>query len=127
MKHEDLRKHDTYVYEVKEWGVLYGDFPKYDDAVEKAKYLYGAGHTHVVVISKKFNEFDLTTSEDIKKLVDDDLLTFEVDALEYEASLGSSETIKKLGALMNKYEIASFKLDLKDFKLKDGVQFAKPR
>jgi hypothetical protein len=127
MKYTDLKRHETYLYEVRENGVLYGTFAKYEDALADAKFLYGKGHTGVFIISKMSQEFDLTTSEEIKQEIDKDILTFQIDDIECELSDGRSSILSKLVALMNKYEIASFNLDLKEFTLKDGVHFARKR
>lgn len=119
---------DKYYYEVTDGACLYNTCSKYENALARAIELYKLGHTTIRIVHKKSQEFDITSPEEIKQKIEDDLLTFEVSDVEYWVEVGApKEFLVKLANLMNELEIAAFKLDLKDFQVKEKISFAKSR
>ncbi len=126
MSNYSLKFQDKYSYEIRASGRRTLTVEKYEDALVQAIEAYKLGSEDVHIVGTKSQEFMYVSPEEIKEEIEEDLLTFEVSDVEYWVEVGApKELLKKLAQLMNDLEIASFKLDLKDFSLKEGVQFVK--
>ena len=126
MKYTDLNR-NLYLYELWHDDHCVFRTPNYEDALTQALRSVKCGEKNCFILHQKIDQFDITTAEQLQMEIDKDILTFQVDDLEYVNDLAPSEYLKELIRLMHKFEIASFKLDLKDFSLKEGVQFANKR